>query len=129
MYQENDNDIKNSLVTLLLKALVTKMSGQKNAQYDDKVRNFFIALAASGNKQAYKFVSGNLSQCMTIRHAKRCIGQCRSTPFISIEDAEVERFLALVQRLPELTAEEIGGLTVTAKAGVLASAPLPKGLF
>ena len=46
-----------------------------------------------------------------------------------IEDAEVERFLALVQRLPELTAEEIGGLTVTAKAGVLASAPLPKGLF
>ena len=27
------------------------------------------------------------------------------------------------------TAEEIGGLTVTAKAGVLASAPLPKGLF
>jgi 2-methylcitrate dehydratase len=46
-----------------------------------------------------------------------------------IEDAEVERFLALVQRLPELTAEEIGGLTVTAKAGVLASAALPKGLF
>lgn len=46
-----------------------------------------------------------------------------------IEDAEVERFLVLVQRLPELTAEEIGGLTVTAKAGVLASAPLPKGLF
>jgi 2-methylcitrate dehydratase len=46
-----------------------------------------------------------------------------------IEEAEIERFLALVQRLPELTAEEIGGLTVTAKAGVLASAPLPKGLF
>jgi 2-methylcitrate dehydratase len=46
-----------------------------------------------------------------------------------IEDAEVERFLTLVQRLPELTAEEIGGLTVTAKAGVLASAALPKGLF
>jgi 2-methylcitrate dehydratase len=46
-----------------------------------------------------------------------------------IEEAEIERFLSLVQRLPELTAEEIGGLTVTAKDGVLASAPLPKGLF
>jgi len=46
-----------------------------------------------------------------------------------IEEAEIERFLALVQRLPELTADEIGGLTVTAKDGVLASAPLPKGLF
>ena len=45
IYHENDNDIKNNLVTLLLRALVTKMSGQKNARYDDKVRNFFIALA------------------------------------------------------------------------------------
>jgi 2-methylcitrate dehydratase len=46
-----------------------------------------------------------------------------------IEEAEIERFLTLVQRLPELTAEEIGGLTVTARDGVLASAPLPQGLF
>ncbi len=50
----------------------------------------FIALAASGNKQTYVFFSGDLGQCMAIHHAKRCIGQCRSTPFISIEDAEVE---------------------------------------
>lgn len=46
-----------------------------------------------------------------------------------LDDAEIERFLALVQRLPELTAEEIGGLTVTARPGVLSSAPLPVGLF
>jgi 2-methylcitrate dehydratase len=46
-----------------------------------------------------------------------------------VDEAEIERFLALVQRLPELTAEEIGGLTVTARDGVLASAPLPRGLF
>jgi 2-methylcitrate dehydratase len=38
---------------------------------------------------------------------------------------EVERFLELVQRLPELTAAELGGLTVTA-AGLPAG---PKGLF
>ena len=46
-----------------------------------------------------------------------------------IEEAEIERFLTLVQRLPELSAEEIGGLTVTARDGVLASVPLPQGLF
>ena len=99
IYHENDNDIKNNLVTPLLRALVTKMSGQKNARYDDKVRNFFIALAASGNKHAYEFVSGNLGQCMTIHRAKRCIGQCRSTPVIAIEDAEVKPSLELIFKI------------------------------
>jgi 2-methylcitrate dehydratase len=42
-----------------------------------------------------------------------------------LDDAEVERFLALVQRLPELTADELAGLTVTAP-GLPAG---PKGLF
>lgn len=41
--------------------------------------------------------------------------------------AEIERFLALVQRLPELTADELDGLTITAKTGVLSAGP--KGLF
>ncbi|GAB2468241.1 2-methylcitrate dehydratase [Conyzicola lurida] len=42
-----------------------------------------------------------------------------------LDDAEIERFLALVQRLPELTAEELGGLTVT-----VAGLPVgPRGLF
>ena len=92
MHQENDNDIKNNLVMHLLRALVTKMSGQKNARYDDKVR-IFIALVASGNMQAYEFVSGNLGQCMNICHAKRCIGQHRSTQFIALEDTEVETII------------------------------------
>jgi 2-methylcitrate dehydratase len=42
-----------------------------------------------------------------------------------LDDAEVERFLGLVQRLPELTADELAGLTVTAP-GLPAG---PKGLF
>ncbi|MET4637792.1 MmgE/PrpD family protein [Mycetocola sp. 2940] len=46
-----------------------------------------------------------------------------------LEPAEIERFLGLVQRLPELTAEELGGLTIQASPGVLASVPSPKGLF
>ncbi|GAA3938100.1 MmgE/PrpD family protein [Microbacterium soli] len=47
-----------------------------------------------------------------------------------LEPAEIERFLALVQRLPELTAAEVAELSIIAKPGVLASAPeAPKGLF
>jgi 2-methylcitrate dehydratase len=43
--------------------------------------------------------------------------------------AEIERFLGLAERLPELTAEEVQQLTIVAEHGVLASAPAPKGLF
>ena len=46
-----------------------------------------------------------------------------------LEPAEIERFLELVQRLPELTADEVGELSIVAKTGVLAGAPAPKGLF
>ena len=40
-----------------------------------------------------------------------------------------ERFLALAERLPELTAAEVQELNIVAKAGVLASVATPKGLF
>ncbi|HEX5858334.1 MAG TPA: MmgE/PrpD family protein [Microbacterium sp.] len=46
-----------------------------------------------------------------------------------LEKDEIERFLELVQRLPELTAAEVAQLTIVAKTGVLAGAPAPKGLF
>jgi len=45
-----------------------------------------------------------------------------------LDAAEIERFLDLVQRLPELTADEVGELSIVAKAGVL-GADAPKGLF
>ncbi|QAY59170.1 MmgE/PrpD family protein [Microbacterium protaetiae] len=46
-----------------------------------------------------------------------------------LEPEEIERFLDLAQRLPELTAHEVQQLTIVAKHGVLAGAPAPKGLF
>jgi 2-methylcitrate dehydratase len=55
------------------------------------------------------------------------IAKFRSLAAGVLEEAEIERFLALVQRLPELTADELGGLTITAPAGTLPAAP--KGLF
>ncbi|MGF2949891.1 MmgE/PrpD family protein [Microbacterium alcoholitolerans] len=46
-----------------------------------------------------------------------------------LEPAEIDRFLELVQRLPELSAAEVAELSIIAKPGVLASAPALKGLF
>ena len=46
-----------------------------------------------------------------------------------LEPAEIERFLDLVQRLPELTAEEVGQLSIVAKPGLIDAAPAPAGLF
>ncbi|SMH28032.1 2-methylcitrate dehydratase [Rathayibacter oskolensis] len=46
-----------------------------------------------------------------------------------LEAVEIERFLELAQRLPELTPEEVGRLTVVAAPGVLASVESPRGLF
>ena len=42
---------------------------------------------------------------------------------------EIERFLGLAERLPDLTPEEVQQLTIVADFGVLAGAPAPKGLF
>ncbi|MBX3094673.1 MAG: MmgE/PrpD family protein [Cryobacterium sp.] len=44
-----------------------------------------------------------------------------------LEPGEIERFLDVAQRLPQLTADELGGLTITAAPSILK--PGPKGLF
>ncbi|SDQ38551.1 MmgE/PrpD family protein [Leucobacter chromiiresistens] len=46
-----------------------------------------------------------------------------------LEPHEIERFLDLVQRLPELTADEVADLNLTARPGVIALDAAPKGLF
>ena len=45
----------------------------------------------------------------------------------ALEEAEIDRFLELVQRLPELGAAELGGLTVTTRPGLLDAVPAPEG--
>jgi len=46
-----------------------------------------------------------------------------------LEPEEIDRFLDLAERLPQLTADEVRELSIVARLGVLASAPAPKGLF
>lgn len=59
-YLTNEFKIQYNLEAMLMKALVTKMMGQNNARYDNKVQNFFLDLVASGYNQAYEYVSKNL---------------------------------------------------------------------
>jgi 2-methylcitrate dehydratase len=47
----------------------------------------------------------------------------------ALEASEIERFLDVAQRLPELTAEELPGLSFSARHGLLASVDSPRGLF
>ena len=46
-----------------------------------------------------------------------------------LEPDEIERFLDVAQRLPQLSEREFGQLTVTARPGLLDPAAAPKGLF
>ena len=46
-----------------------------------------------------------------------------------LEEDEISRFLDLVQRLPELTADEVRELNIVAKPGLIDLAAAPKGLF
>ncbi len=46
-----------------------------------------------------------------------------------LDSTEIDRFLNLVQRLPELTAEEVTALTIVAKPGILTSVSTPAGIF
>ncbi|MDQ1597235.1 MAG: 2-methylcitrate dehydratase [Microbacteriaceae bacterium] len=55
------------------------------------------------------------------------IAKFRTLASDALEPIEADRFLHVVQRLPQLTAEQLGGLTVTAKPGLIV--PGPKGLF
>ncbi|BDI22370.1 2-methylcitrate dehydratase [Herbiconiux sp. L3-i23] len=57
------------------------------------------------------------------------IAKFRTLAADALDADEIERFLDRAQRLPELRAEELVGLTITARPGLLDSIPAPKGLF
>ncbi|NLT25849.1 MAG: MmgE/PrpD family protein, partial [Microbacteriaceae bacterium] len=56
------------------------------------------------------------------------IGKFRTLAAGVLEDAEIERFLDVAQRLPELTAAELGEVTIVAAPGLLVPSPAD-GIF
>jgi hypothetical protein len=67
--KNNTGDIQNSLPVLFLQTVMSKMKGQRNTKYDERVFNFFVAIVASGDKRAFNFMSGNL-RGMIFHHAQ-----------------------------------------------------------
>ena len=54
----------------LVKGYVSNVEGVVNPPYNANVLDFFLALAASGDEKAFKFVSGNLCGVL-LRHIQR----------------------------------------------------------
>jgi 2-methylcitrate dehydratase len=46
-----------------------------------------------------------------------------------LDPGEIDRFLGLAQRLPELTPADVAQLTIVARPGLLDAVPAPRGLF
>ena len=57
------------------------------------------------------------------------VAKFRSLAEFVLDESEIERFLTLVERLPELGSDELVGLTITAAPGVLSSVENPTGIF
>jgi 2-methylcitrate dehydratase len=57
------------------------------------------------------------------------VAKLRTLAAGALDDAEVSRFLDLVTRLPSLRPDELAGLTVVARPGLLDSVRTPEGLF
>ena len=62
---------------------MSKLSGNTNTQYAAGALNFYIALAAGGNKKAYEFVAGNHG-LISLRHARRVFSSSRLPPLIHL---------------------------------------------
>ena len=57
-------------------------------KYGMKVLNFYLALAASGDKKAFEYVSGNLVG-VGLHHMQCIVSKLRITPFISLDEEKM----------------------------------------
>ena len=64
------------------------MDRNNNTSYSKREFNFFLAIVASSDKKAFKFVSGKLCS-MTFQRTWRCIISKRLTSFIKISRDEI----------------------------------------
>ena len=74
----NNKEFRNGFMCCLLHSFVANLSENTNKQYASGALDFYLALAAGGNKKAYEFVAGNLG-LMLLWHARRVFAN-RSIP-------------------------------------------------
>ena len=83
-YKSNE-EFHGSLLVCLMKAYVSKVDGVDNSKYGTKVLNIYLALAASIDKKAFKYVSGNLVG-VALQQMQCIISELRIAPFISLDE-------------------------------------------
>ena len=65
-----------------------KIEGTPNPEYGTIVLNFYLALAANGNKAAFEYVSGNLCG-ISARHIARLNAKLREASFVSLTKRDI----------------------------------------
>lgn len=121
-------------------ALWHKVTTAEDAEWTRRYHSTDAAEKAFGGRVVIRFVDGGeITEEIAVADAHPLgarpfgrddyIRKFRMLAEFVLADEEIERFLGLVQRLPALSAEEVGQLSIVAKPGVLALAPAPKGLF
>ena len=106
-YTSGKSDFKDSLLVNLMKCYVAKVNGCSNPVMATKVLNFFMAMAAGGDRRSFEYVSGNLCG-VSLRHVKRVISSKRGPPFMNMSTNEI---VALVKSQIALVRKNSGNST------------------
>ena len=91
MYLDEKSGLQKSLILRLMRAFISKANGHKNPQYDPKVKNFMLAVAAT-NKQACQLLTANLNLAGE-RTIHRWGVNERAKPIILTEEANIRSLL------------------------------------
>ncbi|MGX5682423.1 MmgE/PrpD family protein [Schumannella luteola] len=117
-------------------ALWNKVTTVEDAEWTRRYHSLDIAEKAFGGRVEIELTDGSrIVDEIAVADAhplgarpfarEQYVGKFRSLAAGVLADAEIERFLEVAQRLPELTAAELGGLTVRGDF----PAVTPKGIF
>jgi 2-methylcitrate dehydratase len=121
-------------------ALWQKVTTEEDARWTDRYHSIDPATKAFGARVEIRLTDGSrVVEEIALADAhplgarpfarEQYVTKLRTLAHDVLPDEEVERFLSLAQRLPELTPDELGGLTVVAPPGLLASVTTPDGIF
>ncbi len=117
-----------------------KITTREDAEWTRRYHSIDPDEKAFGGRVVVTFTDGStLTDEITVADAhplgarpfgrEQYVAKFRSLADGVLAEAEIARFLALAQQLPELDAHGVAELTVTAPPGLLDAVPAPSGLF
>ena len=121
-------------------ALWNKVTTEEDAEWTRRYHSTDITEKAFGGRVEIRLTDGtSVTEEIAVADAhplgarpfarENYIAKFRMLAEPVLDEAEIERFLTLVQRLPELSAAEVAELNIVAAPGVIDLAAAPKGLF